>query len=60
MYGSVCLSVCPKGPIRFCHSAGKTKLLKLEFCLKEGILRRLKNHSAPSSANEHMGIFSLC
>ena len=32
---------------------------KLEFWLKEGILRRLKNHSAPSSANEHIRIFSL-
>jgi len=48
-----------KGPITFCHSARKTKLLKFDWELKEGILRRLKNHRGFSTTNEHLRILSL-
>ena len=49
-----------KGPIRFCHSARKMKLSKLDSKLKEGILCRLKHHRASSTTDEHLRIFSLC
>ena len=49
-----------KGPIRFCHSARKTKSLKFYLLLKEGILCRLKNNRGSSTTNKHMRISSLC
>ena len=49
-----------KGPIRFGHSAGKTKLLKLDLKLNEAAGHRLKNHRVFSGVNERLRIFSLC
>ena len=34
----------------------KNKIIKTVFLLKDGILGRLQNHSATSSANEHIAL----
>ena len=54
------LGIWLKGLIRFCHSARKTKSLKLDLKIKDGILCSLKNHRVLSTNNEHLRISSLC
>ena len=65
LWGCLKFSILPfdivfNGLIRFCQSARKTKSLKLDLKIKDGILRRLKNHRVLSTNNEHLRISSLC
>ena len=48
-----------KGPLRLCHSERKTKLLRLNLWLKEGIKCRLQNHWGSSIIDNQLRIFSL-